>query len=121
MADALKELVETYKPRMKPSLTLYLYLAMNFIVKTWSFMCAYVFVDRIFVETSGSAFPAPLAWEVSRLEKEKLANVRLDAIICVIDCLHFSGYQDTSYTAKIQAKFTDLILVCVPTCVQYDS
>jgi len=35
----------------------------------------------------------------------------LDSIITVIDCINFQGYQDTSYTARMQAKYTDLILM----------
>ena len=66
--------------------------------------------DRIIVETSGSAYPAPIAWEVRRLEEEGHA-VKLDSIICVVDVENFPGYEDKSYTAKIQAKYTDLILL----------
>ncbi|CAI4211329.1 unnamed protein product [Parascedosporium putredinis] len=42
--------------------------------------------DRIIVETSGSAFPATLALE------------------------NWEGYEDTSYTARIQARYTDLVV-----------
>ncbi|CAO3664240.1 unnamed protein product [Rhizopus stolonifer] len=42
--------------------------------------------DRIIIETSGSAFP-------------------------VVDCENFNGYEDTSYTAKLQAQYTDVILL----------
>ncbi|KAJ3087078.1 hypothetical protein HK102_011851 [Quaeritorhiza haematococci] len=63
---------------------------------------------RIIVETSGSAFPAPIAWQVREMASD---GFTLDAIITVIDCVNFSGYEDTSYTAKMQAKYTDLILL----------
>jgi G3E family GTPase len=38
--------------------------------------------DRIIIETSGSAFPAPIAWQI-----RQLADFKLDAIItvCLID------------------------------------
>lgn len=36
---------------------------------------------------------------------------KLDAIVTVIDCLNFKGYEDTSYTAKMQAKYTDITLL----------
>ncbi len=36
---------------------------------------------------------------------------QLDSIITVIDCINFKGYEDTSYTAKMQAQYTDLILL----------
>ena len=35
----------------------------------------------------------------------------LDAIIIVIDAENFTGYEDTSPTAKMQASYTDLILI----------
>ena len=65
--------------------------------------------DRIIIETSGSAFPATLAIEVNRLGKET-GNYVLDGVIVVIDVENWKGYEDTSYTAKMQAKYTDLIV-----------
>ncbi|TPX70866.1 hypothetical protein SpCBS45565_g01537 [Spizellomyces sp. 'palustris'] len=62
--------------------------------------------SRIIIETSGSAFPAPIAWQI-----RSLPSFSLDAIITVIDCLNFQGYEDTSYTAKLQAQYTDLLLL----------
>ena len=81
LADALQELQTKYRP------------------------------DRIFIETSGSSLPAPLAREINRFSAESLVNVELDAIVCVIDAVNFPGYKDKSTTAKIQAKFTNLILI----------
>ncbi len=63
--------------------------------------------DRIIIETSGSAYPAPIALEIRKL-KDRL---HLDSIVTVIDALNFEGYADKSYTAKIQAQYTDLILI----------
>lgn len=65
--------------------------------------------DRIVVETSGSAFPATLALEVNRLARETGAYV-LDGVVSVIDVENWGGYEDTSYTAKIQARYTDLVV-----------
>ncbi|CAG8030710.1 unnamed protein product [Penicillium olsonii] len=65
--------------------------------------------DRIVIETSGSAFPATLAMEVNRLAREG-GDFVLDGVISVIDVENWEGYEDTSYTAKIQAKYTDLIV-----------
>jgi len=77
MEAAIKEIVSTYNP------------------------------DHLIIETSGSAYPAPIA-----LELKKLKNiVFLDGIVTVIDALNFTGYKDKSYTAKLQAKYTDLILI----------
>ncbi|KAG6007205.1 hypothetical protein E4U21_006224 [Claviceps maximensis] len=65
--------------------------------------------DRIVIETSGSAFPATLALEVNRLARDTGRYV-LDGVISVIDVENWRGYEDTSYTAKIQARYTDLIV-----------
>lgn len=62
--------------------------------------------DRIIIETSGSAAPAPIVWEVRRNP-----DLRMDGVITVIDALNFPGYRDTSYTAKIQAQYNDVILI----------
>ncbi|KAF9692579.1 hypothetical protein EKO04_009407 [Ascochyta lentis] len=66
--------------------------------------------DRIVIETSGSAFPATLAMEVNRLSRETGKYV-LDGVMSVIDVENWKGYEDTSYTAKIQARYTDLIVL----------
>lgn len=72
--------------------------------------------DRIIIETSGSAFPATLAMEVNRLANEdnemtgSKGQFVLDGVISVIDVENWQGYEDTSYTAKMQARYTDLIV-----------
>jgi len=66
--------------------------------------------DRIVIETSGSAFPATLAMEVNRLARET-GHYVLDGVITVIDVENWKGYDDTSYTAKKQAEYTDLIVL----------
>ncbi|KAL8693896.1 MAG: hypothetical protein Q9218_001361 [Villophora microphyllina] len=68
-----------------------------------------VLPDRIIIETSGSAFPATLAMEVNRLGRET-GNYTLDGVVVVIDVENWKGYEDTSYTAKMQQKYTDLIV-----------
>ena len=65
--------------------------------------------DRIIIETSGSAFPATLALEINRLAKET-GNYVLDGVASVIDVENWQGYEDTSVTARMQAKYTDLII-----------
>lgn len=65
--------------------------------------------DRIIVETSGSAFPATLALEVNRLARET-GRYTLDGVVSVIDVENWEGYEDTSYTARIQARYTDLVV-----------
>lgn len=65
--------------------------------------------DRIVVETSGSAFPATLAMEVNRIAR-KTGDYVLDGVVSVIDVENWKGYEDTSVTARLQAKYTDLIV-----------
>ncbi|KAJ2765118.1 hypothetical protein IWQ57_004902 [Coemansia nantahalensis] len=64
--------------------------------------------DRIIIETSGSAFPAPIAWQIREMED---SGFHLDAILTVVDCINFCGYEDTSYTARLQAQYTDLVVL----------
>jgi len=66
--------------------------------------------SRIIIETSGSAFPATLAMEVNRVARENPGTFTLDGVISVIDVENWKGYDDTSYTAKMQAKYTDLVV-----------
>ncbi|KAF7586799.1 hypothetical protein BBP40_008317 [Aspergillus hancockii] len=66
--------------------------------------------DRVVIETSGSAFPATLAMEVNRVGRET-GDFVLDGVISVIDVENWAGYEDTSYTAKLQARYTDLIVL----------
>lgn len=67
--------------------------------------------DRIIIETSGSAFPATLAFQIRELEKESNGAFKLDAIVTVVDAENFTGYEDKSPTAKMQAAYTDVILI----------
>jgi len=67
--------------------------------------------DRIIIECSGSAFPATLAFQIRELERESANDLKLDAIVTVIDAENFTGYEDTSPTAKMQASYTDMILI----------
>ncbi|KAK3377781.1 CobW/HypB/UreG [Podospora didyma] len=66
--------------------------------------------DRIVIETSGSAFPATLALEINRLARETGGAYALDGVVSVLDVENWKGYEDTSYTARIQARYTDLIV-----------
>ncbi|KAF9931061.1 hypothetical protein FBU30_010890 [Linnemannia zychae] len=64
--------------------------------------------DRVIIETSGSAFPGPIAWQIRELADEGFV---LDSILNVVDCKNFQGYADNSYTAQLQAQYTDLVLL----------
>jgi hypothetical protein len=48
--------------------------------------------------------------EVNRVARENPGTFNLDGVISVIDVENWKGYDDTSYTAKMQAKYTDLIV-----------
>ncbi|KAJ3997865.1 CobW/HypB/UreG, nucleotide-binding domain-containing protein [Lentinula boryana] len=67
--------------------------------------------DRIIIECSGSAFPATLAFQIREMERNTGGDFKLDSIITVIDAENFAGYEDTSPTAKMQASYTDIILI----------
>ncbi|KAK4203720.1 CobW/HypB/UreG, nucleotide-binding domain-containing protein [Triangularia verruculosa] len=68
--------------------------------------------DRVVIETSGSAFPATLAMEVNRLVREtKGREWVLDGVVSVIDVENWQGYEDTSFTARLQARYTDLVVL----------
>ena len=47
--------------------------------------------------------------EVNRLARET-SHYYLDGVVVVIDVENWKGYDDTSYTAKMQARYTDLIV-----------
>jgi G3E family GTPase len=65
---------------------------------------------RIIIETSGSAFPATLAMEVNRVATGNPGTFVLDGVISVIDVENWKGYDDVSPTARMQARYTDLII-----------
>lgn len=52
-----------------------------------------------------------MAQEVNRIASETQNAFILDGVIVVIDVENWAGYSDTSYTAKIQARYTDLVVL----------
>ena len=62
--------------------------------------------DRIIIETSGSATPAPVVWQIRNHQ-----NLYVDGVITVVDAKNFKGYVNKSPSLKMQAKYTDLILI----------
>jgi len=66
--------------------------------------------DRIIIETSGSAEPLKLVLEINRLAKAS-GKWELDGVISVLDAENWSGYAAKSYTAELQAKQTDVVVV----------
>ena len=66
--------------------------------------------DRIVIETSGSAEPLKLVLEVNRISRAT-GKFELDGIVSVVDAENWGGYASKSYTAKLQAQQTDLIVI----------
>ncbi|KAI5249593.1 cobW-domain-containing protein [Aureobasidium subglaciale] len=66
--------------------------------------------NRVIIETSGSAEPIKLMVELKRLSLET-GRYALDGVVSVIDVENWDGYASTSYTAKLQAQQTDLIVL----------
>ncbi|KAF7424353.1 hypothetical protein PC9H_009660 [Pleurotus ostreatus] len=59
----------------------------------------------------GSAFPATLAFQIRELERQTSGDLKLDSIVTVVDAENFQGYEDSSPTAKMQASYTDILLI----------
>lgn len=62
--------------------------------------------DRIIVESSGTAYPMPIVFEINRIPE-----IELDGVVNVVDALNFTGYRDAGVVAKMQASYTDLIII----------
>ena len=67
----------------------------------------------ILILLSGSAFPATLAFQIRQLAQDT-GDFVLDAIITVVDAENFAGYEDDSPTARMQASYSDIILIVRP-------
>lgn len=63
-------------------------------------------MDRIIVESAGSADPASMALMISNHPR-----LRRDGVIVIIDTLNFAGFEDISHVARRQAELTDLIVL----------
>jgi G3E family GTPase len=66
--------------------------------------------DRVIIETTGLADPAPVA-QTFFIEPEIAAAYRLDAIITVVDAKHGEGQLDRNHEAQEQVGFADRILL----------
>src|SRR5690606_29903324 len=58
----------------------------------------YEHLDRLIIETAGTAYPFPVINEIL-----KVKGLRLDGMVKVIDVLNFERLEDTSFFAKEQA------------------
>jgi G3E family GTPase len=63
-------------------------------------------MDRIVIESAGSADPASMALMISNHPR-----MFRDGVISIVDVLNFEGYQDLSIVAARQAELTDLIVL----------
>ena len=63
-------------------------------------------LDRVLFETSGLADPLPLAWTLGRPDLED--QVRLDAVVAVVDLLNFGRSRSEESTAQVGA--ADLVV-----------
>lgn len=63
-------------------------------------------MDRIIIESAGSADPASMALMVSNHPR-----LSRDGVIGVVDVVNFEGYEDLTPVAKRQAELTDLIVL----------
>jgi len=52
-----------------------------------------------------------LAFQIRQLEQDTGGNFTLDAIVTVVDAENFTGYEDTSPTARMQASYSDIIVI----------
>lgn len=52
-----------------------------------------------------------MAFQIRQLERDTGGDFHLDAIVTVIDAENFTGYEDTSPTARMQASYSDIILI----------
>lgn len=66
--------------------------------------------DRIIIESSGTASPMSMIHELQRITSTE-CNIRVDSVICVVDLLNYHKNDDVSYSAKLQAKYNDVILL----------
>jgi len=66
--------------------------------------------DRIIIETTGLADPAPVA-QTFFIDDEIAAYYALDAIVTVVDALHAHTQLDDSHEAQEQVAFADRILL----------
>jgi G3E family GTPase len=63
-------------------------------------------IDRLIIETAGTAHPFPVIDAIKKVE-----NLELDSVIKVVDCLNFDKFDDKSYVARQQSKLFDLIVL----------
>lgn len=63
-------------------------------------------LDRLIVETAGTAYPYPIINEVN-----SKSQFKLDGLVNVIDALNYNFFNDKSILARTQAKYVDLVVI----------
>ncbi|MFE5321753.1 CobW family GTP-binding protein [Paenibacillus sp. NPDC056579] len=66
--------------------------------------------DRVLIETTGLADPAPVA-QTFFVDEEMAEFYRLDAIVTVVDARHASQHLDEGHEAQEQVAFADVMLL----------
>lgn len=66
--------------------------------------------DRVVIETTGLADPAPVA-QTFFVDEEMADFYRLDAIVTVVDALHAEQHLDEGHEAQEQVAFADILLL----------
>ncbi len=62
-------------------------------------------IDRLIIETAGTAYPYPIIHEIDSIKK-----LELDGLIMLIDALNFKKFGDKTPLARSQEKYIDLIV-----------
>ncbi len=63
-------------------------------------------LDRLIIETAGTAYPYPIVNEI-----KKIQELKLDGLIMVVDVLNFEEFGDKTQMARSQGKYIDLIVL----------
>ncbi|MFC4601877.1 CobW family GTP-binding protein [Cohnella hongkongensis] len=66
--------------------------------------------DRVVIETTGLADPAPVA-QTFFVDQEIAENFKLDAIVTVVDAKHADQHLDEGHEAQEQVAFADVLLL----------
>ena len=75
--------------------------------------------DRVVIETTGLADPAPVA-QTFFVDEHIMENYRLDAVVTMVDCKHAMQQLDEHHEAQEQVAFADRVLLTKADLVSAD-